>query len=88
MIIKPGTITNWDQMEEQVQFYRDHLDIFIEDAFPPITLNKTQHVIARAFGKCSDMKVVCSRGYQAKAKHFRSPSARLRYVVFIRARQS
>ena len=63
MIVKPGVITNWDLMEEQVQFYRDHLDIFIEDQFPPIKLNKTQHVIARAFGRDDDMKAVCSRGY-------------------------
>lgn len=28
--IRPGMINNWDLMERQVQFYRDHLDIFIE----------------------------------------------------------
>ena len=56
-------ITNWDLMEEQTQFYRDHLDIFIEDQFSPIKLTHTQHIIAREFGRSHDMKVVCSRGY-------------------------
>lgn len=61
--IRPGEITNWDLAEEQVQFYRDHLDIFIEDAFPPLKLTHTQHIIAREFGRSDDMKAVCSRGY-------------------------
>lgn len=61
--VRPGEITNWDLAEEQLQFYRDHLDIFIEDAFPPIKLTHTQHIIAREFGRCDDMKTVCSRGY-------------------------
>lgn len=50
-------------MEEQVMFYRDHLDIFIEDAFPPIHLTPTQRVIVRAIGRGDDVKAVCSRGY-------------------------
>ena len=29
MMSKPGVITNWDVAEEQVIFYRTHLDIFI-----------------------------------------------------------
>lgn len=61
--VKPGVITDWDMMERQVQFYRDHLDIFIEEQFAPIKLTKRQHVIARAFSKSDDMKVVCSRGF-------------------------
>jgi hypothetical protein len=63
MVVKPGVINNWDLMEEQVQFYRDHLDIFIEDAFAPIKLTKRQHVIARMFGRTEEGKVVCSRGF-------------------------
>lgn len=59
---KIGVITNWDAMEEQIIFYRSHLDIFIEDAFPPIKLTRDQHVIARQFGNCDDMDDVQSRG--------------------------
>lgn len=59
---RPGTITNLDLAEEQVIFYRDHLDIFIEDAFPPIRLTRDQHVIAREFGRGDDIKIVQSRG--------------------------
>lgn len=59
---KPGVITNWDAMEEQIIFYRSHLDIFLEDAFAPIHLNRDQHVIARAFGNGDDLCVVESRG--------------------------
>lgn len=62
-LIKPGVINDWDLMEQQVQFYRDHLDIFIEEQFAPIKLTKRQHVIARAFSDADDMKVVCSRGF-------------------------
>ncbi len=61
-IAKPGVITNWDAMEEQVIFYRTHLDIFIEDAFPPLHLTPEQHVIARMIGNCDDIKIVQSRG--------------------------
>lgn len=60
--IRPGTITNLDLAEEQVIFYRDHLDIFIEDAFPPIRLTRDQHIIAREFGRGDDIKIVQSRG--------------------------
>lgn len=59
---KPGVITDWDVVEDQISFYRSHLDIFIEDAFRPIKLNRDQHVIARMFGNCDDMAVVQSRG--------------------------
>lgn len=60
---RPGVITDWDLMERQVQFYRDHLDIFIEDAFPPAMLTMTQHVSVRMIGNGDDIKIVCSRGY-------------------------
>ena len=46
-------------MEEQIIFYRNHLDIFIEDAFAPIKLTKTQKVILRQFGNCIDVKATC-----------------------------
>ena len=61
--IEPGVINNWDLMEEQVLFYRDHLDIFLEEQFPPLRLTPTQKIIVREFGRCNDEKVVCSRGY-------------------------
>lgn len=35
-VIRPGVVTNLDLAEEQIIFYRSHLDIFIEDAFYPI----------------------------------------------------
>lgn len=61
--IKPGILTNLDAAEEQVIFYRTHLDIFIEDAFAPIKLTKTQHIMLRQLGNCIDSKDTCSRGY-------------------------
>lgn len=51
-----------DILEEQWIFYTDHLDIFIEDAYAPIKLTRDQHVIAREFGRCADLKIVQSRG--------------------------
>lgn len=48
--------------EEQIIFWKDHLDIAIEDLFPPIRLTQHQHCIARAFGRSSDIKIVQSRG--------------------------
>jgi len=60
---KIGVINDWDLMERQVWFYRDHLDIFIEEQFPPIKLTPSQKIIVRQFGRCDDMSVVCSRGY-------------------------
>lgn len=35
-VVRPGVITNLDLAEEQIIFYRSHLDIFIEDAYYPI----------------------------------------------------
>lgn len=49
--------------EEQIIFYKDHLDIAIEDLCAPIKLTDVQHVIARNFGRASDIKIVCSRGF-------------------------
>ena len=62
MIIRPGVINNLAVAEEQVIFWRTHLDIAIEDLFPPVRLTRDQHVIARAFGNGDDMKIVQSRG--------------------------
>ena len=61
-VARPGVITNFKAAEMQVQFWRDHLDIAIEQLFPPIHLTRDQHVIARAFGRGDDMKIVQSRG--------------------------
>lgn len=63
MVARPGVVTNWDVVEEQLMFYRSHLDIFIEDAFPPIKLTRDQHVMMRQIGNCIDNKDTCSRGY-------------------------
>lgn len=60
---KPGVITNWNTIEEQIIFYRTHLDIFVEDAWKPIKLTRAQHVIMRCFGNCVDNKDTCSRGF-------------------------
>lgn len=63
MTPRMGVITNWDLMEEQVMFYRSHLDIYVEDAYAPIKLTRTQHVMLREMGNCVDSKDTCSRGY-------------------------
>ena len=49
--------------EEQIIFWRTHLDIAIEDLFPPVKLKRVQHVLARAVGNCSEIREVCSRGF-------------------------
>jgi hypothetical protein len=49
--------------EEQIMFWRAHLDICIEDVFRPIKLTRIQHVIVRAIGLCDDSKICCSRGF-------------------------
>lgn len=60
---KFNAITNWDAMEEQIIFYRTHLDIAVEDMFAPIKLTRVQHVIMREFGNCKDTQLCCSRGF-------------------------
>lgn len=62
MIARAGVITNFSTAEKQILFWRDHLDIAIEQMFAPIKLTRDQHVIARAFGRGSDVKIVQSRG--------------------------
>lgn len=51
-----------DILEEQYIWYCDHLDIYIEDSCKPVTLTRDQHIIAREFGRCDDLKIVQSRG--------------------------
>ena len=53
---------NLDVWEKQIQFYREHLDIYIEDAFAPIKLKDCQHIMARAIGNNVESDIVCSRG--------------------------
>lgn len=60
---RPGAITNWEAIEEQVIYYRTHMDMFIEDAFAPIKLTPIQHVIAREVGNAMVSAVVAPRGY-------------------------
>jgi len=62
-ISRPGIITNWDLVEEQVIYYRTHMDMFIEDAFKPVHLTPVQHVIARGVGNAVTSAVVAPRGY-------------------------
>lgn len=62
-VVRPGVITNWDAAEEQIIFYRKHLDIFIEDACAPVKLSPTQHVLIRQIGNCVNSNDTCSRGY-------------------------
>lgn len=59
---------NWTEemlnaAEEQIIFYRTHLDIAIEEMFAPVKLTRIQKVIARAIGNSDDSKIVCSRGF-------------------------
>lgn len=63
MIARQGVITNWDAMEEQLAFYRSHLDVFVEDAFAPIKFTRAQHILMRQIGNCIDSKDTCSRGF-------------------------
>lgn len=50
-----------DLMGEQIAFYRDHLDIFIEDYYG-VKLKDQQKVIARAVGRNSRVSIANSRG--------------------------
>lgn len=58
-----SALTNWGVIEEQVIYYRTHMDMFIEDAFAPITLTPIQHVIARGVGNATTSVIVAPRGY-------------------------
>ena len=56
-------ITNWGAIEEQVIYFRMHMDMFIESAFEPVQLTPLQHVIARGVGVATTSAVVAPRGY-------------------------
>ena len=60
---RPGIITNWDAIEEQVIYYRTHMDMYIEAAFEPVQLTPVQHVIARGVGNATTSAVIAPRGY-------------------------
>lgn len=60
---RPGVITNWDAIEEQVIYYRTHMDMYIEAAFEPVQLTPVQHVIARGVGNATTSAVIAPRGY-------------------------
>lgn len=63
MISKQGVITDWKAIEEQIIYYRTHMDMFIEAAFAPDHLTPCQHVIARCLGNATTSAVVAPRGY-------------------------
>ena len=54
---------NWKIIEEQIIYFRTHLDCYIEQAFAPDKLTPMQHVIARAVGNCSTSAITAPRGY-------------------------
>lgn len=56
-------LTKWDVAEDQIIYYRSHMDVFIEEAFKPIKLTPIQHVISRGVGNATTSVVVASRGY-------------------------
>ena len=58
-----SSITNWDVIEEQIIYFRTHLDMYIESAFAPDELSPMQHVIARAVGNKAISAITAPRGY-------------------------
>ena len=58
-----GTISDWDTIEDQIVYYRTHMDMYIEAAFSPTKLTPMQHVIARGVGNAMTSVVVAPRGY-------------------------
>ena len=61
--VRPGIITDWDAVEEQIIYYRTHMDMYIEDAYKPVKLTPVQHVIARGVGNATTSAIVAPRGY-------------------------
>ena len=55
-------IRNVKLWARQIQFWRTHLDVFIETYFG-IKLKDTQQIVARQFGRADTLMVVKSRGY-------------------------
>lgn len=64
-VTKQNGIENAEIWEQQIWFWRSHLDIFIEDYFStpekPIKLFDVQKVVARACGNCTTVKDVEAR---------------------------
>lgn len=58
-----GAISDWDTIEDQIVYYRTHMDMYIEAAFSPTKLTPMQHVIARGVGNAMTSVVVAPRGY-------------------------
>ena len=63
MIVKQGQITNWETIEKQVIYFRTHMDMYIENAYAPVKLTPSQHVIAREVGNAMVSAIVGPRGY-------------------------
>ena len=57
------SLTNWEAIEEQIIYYRTHMDVFIEEAFAPVRLTPIQHVIARGVGNATTSAIIAPRGY-------------------------
>lgn len=64
-VVRQTNITNVDEWEKQIWYWRTHLDVFIEEYFStedkPIKLFPFQRVIARAVGNCEFIDDVESR---------------------------
>lgn len=57
------TETQMGLWQEQVIYWRSHLDVFIETMFEPIKLTRIQKIIVRQIGNCQQTRLVCSRGF-------------------------
>ena len=62
MLTQIRDVRNLKLWARQIQFWRTHLDVFIEEYFH-IRLKDTQRVVARQFGNADTLMVVKSRGY-------------------------
>lgn len=68
-VVKQSNVESPEEWEKQIQFWRTHLDIFIEDYFSvneediekPVRLFDIQKVVARNCGNCTNVKDVESR---------------------------
>lgn len=61
-VLLPYGIQNVAGLVYQVYYWRDHLDVFIDEYFK-VHLKDTQQVLARAVGRDDVLNVVQSRGY-------------------------
>jgi len=60
---RSGTLNNLDAAEEQIIYYRTHMDMYVEDAYAPTKLTPVQHVIVRGIGNAVTSAIVAPRGY-------------------------